>query len=70
MLIGERTIVADGKPDEVMTTENLSRCYGVPVRVVRNPLTGTAEVFAEPPKDDGRRAALLGAILGSGEEGR
>ena len=34
MLVGESRIVADGRPDEVMTSENLSRCYGVPVRVV------------------------------------
>lgn len=68
MLVGDHHIVADGKPEEVMTSEYLSRCYGVPVRVVRNPLTGTAEVFAEPPPDDGQRAALLHAILGNGED--
>ena len=68
MLVGDHRIVADGKPEEVMTSEYLSRCYGVPVRVVRNPLTGTAEVFAEPLPDDGQRAALLHAILGNGED--
>ncbi len=69
LLVGEGGIVADGKPDEVMRPEPLSRCYGVPVRVVKNPLTGTAEVFAEAPPDDGRQASLLRVILGSGEAG-
>lgn len=68
MLVGEGRILSDGPPSTVMTSGNLSRCYGVPVRVVQNPLTGSAEVFTEPPPDDGRRALLLGTILGRGEE--
>lgn len=68
MLVGEGRIISDGPPSTVMRSENLSRCYGVPVRVVQNPLTGSAEVFTEPPPDDGRRALLLGTILGRGEE--
>ena len=51
------------EPDEVLTPENLSRAYGVPVRVVKNPLTGTAEVFTEPPPDDERRKAVLRMLL-------
>lgn len=70
MLVGRRAVVADGRPKEAMTAEHLSFCYGVPVRVVKNPLTGTAEVFAEAPPDDGRHAALLSKILGRGEEHR
>ncbi len=68
LLVGTGGIVADGRPDEVMTPDSLSRGYGVPVRVVKNPLTGTAEVFTELPPDDGRKAALLQVILGSGED--
>ena len=63
ILVGEGTVVADGVPDEVLTPENLSRAYGVPVRVVKNPLTGTAEVFTEPPPDDEKRKAVLRMLI-------
>ncbi len=66
MLIGEGRIISDGPPEAVMTPENLSRCYGVPVRVVQNPQTGSVEIFTEPPPDDGRRTGLLNTILGDG----
>ena len=68
ILVGEGTIVADGVPDEVLTPENLSRAYGVPVRVVKNPLTGTAEVFTEPPPEDEKRKAVLRMLLVGGKE--
>ena len=67
MLVGEGRIISDGPPSAVMTSENLSRCYGVPVRVVQNPTTGSLEVFTEPPPDNGRHALLLDTILGRGE---
>ena len=67
MLVGEGRIISDGPPSDVMTSENLSRCYGVTVRVVQNPATGSVEVFTEPPPDNGRRALLLDTILGRGE---
>ena len=70
ILVGEGSVVADGTPDEVLTSGNLSRAYEVPVRVVKNPLTGTAEVFTEPPPEDAQRKAVLRRLLtgGNGEE--
>lgn len=69
ILAGEGMIVADGVPDEVLTSENLSRAYGVPVRVVKNPLTGTAEVFTEPPPEDEARKAVLRRLIAGDAEG-
>lgn len=67
MLVGEGRIISDGPPSDVMTSENLSRCYGVTVRVVQNSATESVEVFTEPSPDNGRRALLLDTILGRGE---
>lgn len=67
MLVGRGRIISDGPPETVMTSENLSRCYGVPVRVVQNPRTGSMEIFTEPPSDDNRRTELLSTILGEGK---
>lgn len=69
ILVGCGTVVADGTPDEVLTSENLSRAYEVPVRVVKNPLTDTVEVFTEPPPDDQRRQAILRTLLGEAADG-
>ena len=68
ILVGEGRVVADGTPDEVLTSENLSRAYEVPVRVVKNPLTGTAEVFTEPPPEDAQRKAVLRRLLTGGKD--
>ena len=64
MLVGQHQILADGAPEAVLTPENLSQAYNVPVRVVKNPLTGTCEVFTEPPAGDMHRQELLQVILG------
>ncbi len=69
MLIGSHRLLVDGTPEQVLTPENLSGCYGVSVRVAENPVTGTKEVYAEPPADDGRREALLQTILRGTAEG-
>lgn len=64
MLIGESRILADGTPEFVMTSENLSRAYHVPFNVVTNPLTGTLEVSTQPLEADAHRRQLLEAIIG------
>lgn len=64
MLIGKHRLLTDGPPDDVLTPDILSGCYGVPIRVVKNPLTGTSEVFTESPADDGRRGEILRVIVG------
>jgi iron complex transport system ATP-binding protein len=44
ILIGEQQILADGKPEQVLTSELLSRAYNAKVTVEKNPLTGNIEV--------------------------
>ena len=66
MLVGQNKILADGTPEEVLTGENLSRAYRVPVDVVTNPLTGTKEVYTEPLEADEHRRGLLRTIIGEG----
>ncbi len=70
LLIGRGTLLADGRPQEVLTDELLSQAYGAPVRVVENPLTHHAEVYTEPQESGARKHHLLEVILGaSGERG-
>ncbi len=64
MLVGQKKILADGEPEAVLTAENLSRAYRVPVQVVKNPLTGSYEVFTEPADSAARREELLQIIAG------
>lgn len=66
MLVGQNKILADGTPEEVLTGDNLSRAYRVPVDVVTNPLTGTKEVYTEPLEADEHRRGLLRTIIGEG----
>ena len=63
LLAGNGRIVANGAPKEVMTSENLSDAYGVPMGVAENPLTGTLEVFTEPSFSDEKRRELLPFIV-------
>jgi len=65
MLIGKHQLLADGAPARVLTEENLTRAYDVPVRVVTNPLTGNVEVFTEAAANE-RRSQLLQQILTTG----
>lgn len=64
MLVGEHKILADGKPDDVMTSDNLSHAYHVPFNVVTNPLTGTLEISTQPLEADDYRKMLLSTIIG------
>ena len=68
MLIGRGTLLADGRPQEVLTDELLSQAYGAPVRVVENPLTHHAEVYTEPEESGARKHHLLEVILGTPDE--
>lgn len=63
LLVGEHGILADGTPDDVLTSENLSRAFKVSVNVTTNPLTGTKEVFTEPIEADEHRRSLLNMII-------
>lgn len=69
MLIGKHTLLADGLPEQVLTEENLTEAYDVPVRVVTNPLTGNAEVFTEAATDEKHRSLLTRILSGSSRGG-
>ena len=68
LLIGRGTLLADGRPQEVLTDELLSQAYGAPVRVVENPLTHHAEVYTEPEESGTWKQHLLEVILGTPDE--
>ena len=68
LLIGGGTLLADGRPQEVLTDELLSQAYGAPVRVVENPLTHHAEVYTEPEESGTWKQHLLEVILGTPDE--
>lgn len=46
LLLGKGKLLAEGIPEEVMTEENLSASYGVPLTAKRNPVTGGIDVKA------------------------
>ena len=68
LLIGRGTLLADGRPQEVLTDELLSLAYGAPVRVVENPLTHHAEIYTEAEESGARKHHLLKVILGASDE--
>lgn len=53
ILLGEGTVIADGKPENVFTEAILSKAYGAPVRVVRN--CHTNEIIEISTKEDSSR---------------
>jgi len=60
LLIGQGRIIADGTAVEVLTEENLTLAYGIPVHVVTNPLTGTPEIYTiGDASNEVRRQKLL-----------
>ena len=52
MLIGQNKIIADGKPNEVLTEDNLRKSYHSRLSVVHNKETGSVEIFAEPDSQE------------------
>jgi iron complex transport system ATP-binding protein len=40
LLLEEGRVTAEGSPEEVLTTTNLTRAYGIRVDVVRDPVDG------------------------------
>lgn len=51
MLLGNKTILAQGSPDEVFTEENLSEAYHCRIKVDKNPLTNNLEITAVPAQE-------------------
>ncbi len=64
LLIGDGRVIADGSPDEVLTEGLLERAYGMPIKVVKNPVTGHDDIFTEKNHTESRHEALLDTILG------
>ena len=48
ILLAEGRILADGPPEEVLTTENLQNAYGMSVQIGRNPVSGRPFLFPSP----------------------
>lgn len=53
ILLGEGTVIADGRPDNVFTEKILSKAYNVPVRVIRS--HNTNEIIEISTKEDNGR---------------
>lgn len=63
-LLGEGKVLADGKPEEVYTTDLLNRAYSADICITRNPLNNNWEISTNVHEDDrARDAALLKKIL-------
>jgi len=63
LLIAEGGLLADGAPATVLTENNLSAAYGLPVQVVHNSVTGSVEVFTglrSGNQTSGRRVHVIG----------
>ena len=51
LLLGRKTILAQGSPKDVFTEENLSEAYHCQIKVAKNPLTNNLEIAAEPAQE-------------------
>jgi iron complex transport system ATP-binding protein len=62
VLMKKGEIVADGSPEEVMTSENLSESFGVSALVYRNRITGSLDFYIHglEHKGTGRRVHVIG----------
>lgn len=66
LLVGNGGVLADGAVEEVLTDDNLSAAYKVPVKVVKNPLTGGVEICTlDIKKQKDREEALIRMICES-----
>ena len=56
ILLGEGTVIADGRPDNVFTEKILSKAYNAPVRVIRS--HNTNEIIEISTKEDNGQMCL------------
>jgi len=69
ILMNEGMIVADGKPEDVLTSRNLSLVYGVNALVYRNRITGLLDIYINKPnmqKKSGKVHVIGGGGSASG----
>jgi iron complex transport system ATP-binding protein len=64
VLMNDGHIAADGKPEEVLTSGNLSRVYGVNALVYRNRITGLLDIYIHKPNEDNK--SLRVHVIGGG----
>lgn len=65
LLLSQGTVLADGKPEQVLTPELLTKAYGASIAVTENPLTGHMDIYTTGSgRQDERRAKLLATVLG------
>ena len=64
ILLNKGQIVADGSPEEVLTSKNLSQVYGINALVYRNRITGSLDIYIHN-QDDGKRSEKI-HVLGGG----
>lgn len=67
VLLKNGEILADGAPEEVLTSENVSEAYGVRALVYRNAMTGLMDVYLPVPKQAAKRIRLH--VIGGGGSG-
>ena len=67
ILVGQKRLLAVGKPEEVLTADHLEAAYGVPCRVTGSGADFRLEVL-EPKEEQQKRQQLLQQILGNREE--
>ena len=59
LLLGEGSLLADGKPQEVFTEALLSRAYKADIKVERNPLNQNLEISTRISQEDREKEAAL-----------
>ena len=59
LLLGEGSLLADGKPQEVFTEALLSRAYKADIQVERNPLNQNLEISTRISQEDREKEAAL-----------
>ncbi len=64
LLMKEGEIIADGGPEEVLTSENLSRAYGVNALVYRNRITGMMDYYIHGMEHEAAQKSVH--IIGGG----
>lgn len=64
LLVANGTLLADGKPNEVLTEKLLSEAYGTGIKVSSNEKTGHADIYAAGIKNIDEKKQLLKVILG------
>ena len=52
ILIAKNKILAEGLPKEVISSENLTKAYGVPVEVNVNPMSGSMDIAIIPSEEE------------------